>query len=192
MLVDEFQDTNTAQYELVQMLAGRSHNLFAVGDEDQSIFGFRGADYRNVVRFREDFPEAKVILLEQNYRSTQTILDTANAIIAHNMHRTPKELRTDRGHGLQVVVHEAYDEGDEASFVVAEYRTACGAGGRAPERLRRDVPHQCAIAPTGRLRSWPAASLTAWWAVRVSISGERSRMRWHIFGWCTIRPTTSA
>jgi DNA helicase-2/ATP-dependent DNA helicase PcrA len=118
LLVDEFQDTNTAQYEWVRNLSGLNHNLFAVGDEDQSIFAFRGADYRNVLRFREDFPEAKVILLEQNYRSTQTILDTANAIIAHNMHRTPKELRTDRGAGLQITVHEAYDESDEANFVV--------------------------------------------------------------------------
>jgi len=119
LLVDEFQDTNTAQYELVSMLAGRSHNLFAVGDEDQSIFAFRGADYRNVMRFREDYPEAKVILLEQNYRSTQTILDTANAIIARNLHRTPKQLRTERGRGLQVTLHEAYDESDEANFVVS-------------------------------------------------------------------------
>ena len=118
LLVDEFQDTNSAQYEMVCALAGRSHNLFAVGDEDQSIYGFRGADYRNVLRFREDFPEAKVILLEQNYRSTQSILDAANAVIARNFKRTPKRLRTDRGQGLQVIMHEAYDEADEAQFVV--------------------------------------------------------------------------
>ncbi|PKO23175.1 MAG: DNA helicase UvrD [Chloroflexi bacterium HGW-Chloroflexi-1] len=117
LLVDEFQDTNTAQYELVRLLAGKTHNLFAVGDEDQSIYGFRGADYRNVRRFREDFPEAKVILLEQNYRSTETILDTANAIITRNVHRTPKKLRTQRGRGAEVTVHEAYDETDEAAFV---------------------------------------------------------------------------
>ncbi len=118
LLVDEFQDTNTAQFELVRLLAGKTHNLFAVGDEDQSIYAFRGADYRNVMRFREDFPDSKVILLEHNYRSTQTILDAANAIIAKNRHRTPKKLRTDRGQGLQVTVHEAYDEADEAAFVV--------------------------------------------------------------------------
>ena len=116
-LVDEFQDTNTAQYELVRLLAALRRNLFVVGDEDQSIYGFRGADYRNVARFREDFPEAKVVLLEQNYRSTQTILDTANAVIARNVHRTPKALRTSRGRGLDVQVHEAYDEADEAAFV---------------------------------------------------------------------------
>jgi len=118
LLVDEFQDTNTAQYELVRLLALGHHNIFGVGDEDQSIYGWRGADYRNVMRFREDFPEAKVILLEQNYRSTQTILDTANAIIARNVHRTPKKLRTDRGRGLQIITHEAYDENDEAHYVV--------------------------------------------------------------------------
>ncbi len=119
LLVDEFQDTNTAQYEMVHLLVQGHRNLFGVGDEDQSIFAFRGADYRNVMRFREDFPEAKVILLEQNYRSTQTILDTANAVIAKNRFRTPKKLRTDRGSGLQVVVHEAYDESDEAAFVAS-------------------------------------------------------------------------
>jgi DNA helicase II / ATP-dependent DNA helicase PcrA len=128
LLVDEFQDTNTAQYEWICHLAGKSHNLFAVGDEDQSIFAFRGADYRNVLRFRDDFPEAKVILLEQNYRSTQTILDTANSIIAHNMHRTPKKLRTDRGAGLQVTLHEAYDEADEANFVVSTIQQLVGRG----------------------------------------------------------------
>jgi DNA helicase II / ATP-dependent DNA helicase PcrA len=123
LMVDEFQDTNTAQYELISLLARRHHNLFVVGDEDQSIFAFRGADYRNVQRFREDFPEAKVILLEQNYRSTQTILNTANAIISRNVHRTPKQLRTDRGKGLQVIVHEAYDETDEANFVADTIQT---------------------------------------------------------------------
>jgi DNA helicase-2/ATP-dependent DNA helicase PcrA len=127
-LVDEFQDTNTAQYELVRQLAGERHNLFVVGDEDQSIYAFRGADYRNVMRFREDFPEAKVVLLEQNYRSTQTILDAANTIIARNVHRTPKKLRTDRGHGLDVTLHEAYDESDEATYVVNTIRRLVGQG----------------------------------------------------------------
>jgi DNA helicase-2/ATP-dependent DNA helicase PcrA len=119
VLVDEFQDTNIAQYELVRLLAGKSRNVFAVGDEDQSVYSWRGADYRNVQRFREDFPGAKVILLEQNYRSTQTILDIANAVIVRNTHRTPKTLRTDRGRGLEIVVHEAYDEADEAAFIVS-------------------------------------------------------------------------
>jgi DNA helicase-2/ATP-dependent DNA helicase PcrA len=128
ILVDEFQDTNTAQYELVRLLAGLHHNVFCVGDEDQSIYGFRGADYRNVQRFREDFPEAKVILLEQNYRSTQTILDLANAVIARNVHRTPKKLRTSRGQGPQVTVHEAYDESDEAKYVASTIQRLASQG----------------------------------------------------------------
>ena len=110
LLVDEFQDTNTAQYDFVLSLAATAHNLFAVGDEDQSIFAFRGADYRNVLRFRQDFPEAKVVLLEQNYRSTQPILDLANLVIARNSHRTAKRLHAQRGEGHDVTCHQAYDE----------------------------------------------------------------------------------
>ena len=123
LLVDEFQDTNTAQYELLRLLANEpegQRNLFVVGDEDQSIYRFRGADYRNVRRFREDYPEATVVLLEQNYRSTQTILDIANAVIANNRNRTPKRLHTDNGKGLAVTVYEAYNEVEEAAYVVDE------------------------------------------------------------------------
>ena len=120
ILVDEFQDTNMAQYELLRMLAAGHRNIFVVGDEDQSIYRFRGADWRNVLRFREDFPDARVILLEKNYRSTQNILDAAQAVISRNPHRTPKKLYTDRGKGLPVIVFEAYDEVEEAEFVAAE------------------------------------------------------------------------
>jgi DNA helicase-2/ATP-dependent DNA helicase PcrA len=118
ILVDEFQDTNTAQYALVKRLAGENGNLFAVGDEDQSIYAFRGADFRNVHRFRRDYPDTRLILLEQNYRSPQTILDVAKAVISHNIHRTPKALRTEKGRGLPIVVHEAYNEQEEAQYVV--------------------------------------------------------------------------
>ncbi len=118
ILVDEWQDTNMAQYELVRLLSAARRNIFVVGDEDQSIYRFRGADYRNVARFRHDFPDARVILLEQNYRSTQTILDTANAVIAGNVHRTPKRLQTQKGAGPRVLIYEAYDEADEARYVV--------------------------------------------------------------------------
>mgnify|MGYP005839944149 CR=1 FL=1 len=118
ILVDEWQDTNTAQYELVRLLAGKRRNIFVVGDEDQSIYGWRGADFRNVMRFREDFPEARTILLERNYRSTQTILDVANAVIAPNVHRTAKRLHTSKGLGLPIVIHEAYNEVEEAQYVV--------------------------------------------------------------------------
>jgi DNA helicase-2/ATP-dependent DNA helicase PcrA len=123
LLVDEFQDTNLAQYKLLQFMAGEpenNRNLFAVGDDDQSIYRFRGADYRNVLRFRKDYPDARVILLEQNYRSTQTILDVANAVIANNRSRTPKTLHTENDKGLEVRVYEAYNENEEASYVCDE------------------------------------------------------------------------
>ena len=120
ILVDEFQDTNMAQYALVRLLAGPEGSVFVVGDEDQSIYGWRGADYRNVQRFREDFPQAKVILLEENYRSTATIVEAANAVIRRNVHRTPKVLRTRRHAGPKIVVVEAYNEVEEAQFVVDE------------------------------------------------------------------------
>ena len=118
LLVDEFQDTNTAQYVLLKLLAGENPDLFVVGDPDQSIYRWRGADYRNVRRFQQDYPKAETILLEQNYRSTQTILDVAMAVINKVPERRHKELFTERGTGENVVVHEAYDEYDEASFVV--------------------------------------------------------------------------
>jgi len=120
VLVDEWQDTNMAQYELVRLLAGTKANIFVVGDEDQSIYGFRGANYRNVARFREDFPQARIILLERNYRSTQTILDVANAVIARNVHRHPKKLFTEKQGGPQISVVEAYDEQEEGDWIVSE------------------------------------------------------------------------
>ncbi len=135
VLVDEFQDTNTAQYELASHFVGPPDgkgNLFVVGDEDQSIYRFRGADYRNVLRFRRDYPAASVVLLEQNYRSTQNILDVANAVIAKNINRTPKKLRTDQDTGLKVALHEAYNEVEEAEYVLDEASRLTGNGGIGP------------------------------------------------------------
>ncbi len=132
ILVDEFQDTNTAQYALVKRLAEKNGNLFAVGDEDQSIYAFRGADFRNVHRFRRDYPDARVILLEQNYRSPQTILDVAKAVISHNVHRTPKNLHTEKGRGLPIVVHEAYNEQEEAQYVVDQIALLVARGNCRP------------------------------------------------------------
>ncbi len=137
ILVDEFQDTNTAQYELVKLLGGAHRNIFVVGDEDQSIYGFRGADFRNVERFRQDFPDAVVILLEQNYRSTQNILDAANAVISRNVHRTPKKLFTDKGRGPKIILFEAYDEQEEGFFIADEIQRL------AREKLAS--PGECAI-----------------------------------------------
>jgi DNA helicase-2/ATP-dependent DNA helicase PcrA len=121
VLVDEYQDTNHAQYRLLQLLAGEGHrNLAVVGDDDQSVYGFRGADIRNILDFRDDFPDAKVVRLEQNYRSTQTILDAANAVIAHNRGRMGKSLWTELGRGDPIKVRELDDEHAEARFVVGE------------------------------------------------------------------------
>ncbi|MBI1276871.1 MAG: AAA family ATPase [Anaerolineaceae bacterium] len=119
LLVDEFQDTNAAQYVLVSLLAAPQNNVFVVGDEDQAIYAFRGADYRNVMQFRKDYPQAKVILLEQNYRSTQIILDAARGVIDQNTHRTPKALFTDRRGGSPITVFEAYSDQEEAEYVVS-------------------------------------------------------------------------
>ncbi len=132
VLVDEFQDTNTAQYELVRLMSGHHRNVFVVGDEDQSIYRFRGADFRNVERFRQDFPDARVILLEQNYRSTQTILDAANAVIGRNRHRTAKQLFTDRGTGAKITLYQAYDEHDEGNYIIDEISRLKAAGQAKP------------------------------------------------------------
>jgi len=118
ILVDEFQDTNMAQYTLLNHLASFHQNIFVVGDSDQSIYRWRGADYRNVMRFESDYPEAEVILLERNYRSTQTILDVAMAVIDRNPNRTRKSLFTDRGEGRRVIVQELYDDREQAEYVV--------------------------------------------------------------------------
>jgi len=117
-LVDEFQDTNTAQYVLLQKLADSDGNIFVVGDADQSIYKWRGADFRNINRFRQHFPEAYLILLEQNYRSTQIILDAAKAIIRHNHDRVDKELFTEREGGANISVRETYNDVEEAEQVV--------------------------------------------------------------------------
>ena len=118
LLVDEFQDTNTAQYELLRMLAGSKPDLFVVADPDQSIYRWRGADYRNVKRLQEDFADLTTLLLEQNYRSTQTILDAAMAVIDRQPDRQRKQLFTERGEGEPILVHEAYDQDEEGQFVV--------------------------------------------------------------------------
>ncbi len=118
VLVDEFQDTNMAQYLLLKHLASFHRNIFVVGDIDQSIYRWRGADYRNVQRFEKDYPDAQVILLEQNYRSTQNILDVAMAVIDRNPHRTHKQLFTQRGSGQKIFMHEAYNDTEEALYVV--------------------------------------------------------------------------
>ena len=120
VLVDEYQDTNRAQYVLLRLLAEEHQNLFVVGDDDQSIYGWRGADIRNILDFEKDFPGARTVRLEQNYRSTQTILDAANRVIAENRDRKGKTLRTENAVGERLTLIECADDRDEADWVAAE------------------------------------------------------------------------
>jgi DNA helicase-2/ATP-dependent DNA helicase PcrA len=120
VLVDEYQDTNAAQYRWLALLAGEHRNLAVVGDDAQSIYGFRGADISNILDFEDTFPDARVIKLEQNYRSTQTILSAANALIAHNREQKPKTLWTQQGDGEPIRIRELDDEHAEARYVVGE------------------------------------------------------------------------
>jgi DNA helicase-2/ATP-dependent DNA helicase PcrA len=120
IVVDEYQDTNHAQYRFVSLLAAKRRNLCVVGDEDQSVYAFRGASIRNILEFERDYPDARVFKLEQNYRSTQTILGAANAVIRNNLQRKEKRLFTDRGPGRSVTRYQAEDEHDEAHFVASE------------------------------------------------------------------------
>jgi DNA helicase-2/ATP-dependent DNA helicase PcrA len=135
LLVDEYQDTNRPQYELMRLLAGTRHNICAVGDEDQSIYSWRGADIRNILEFEKDFPEAKIIRLEQNYRSTQSILEAASAVVANNVKRKGKNLWTSRQGGAKVGYYEAPDGENEALFVadhIAKYLRGAANGGETP------------------------------------------------------------
>ncbi len=160
LMVDEFQDTNVAQYSIVKQLAAKYRNICVVGDEDQSIYSWRGANFRNVLNFEKDHPGARVILLEQNYRSTGTILEAARKVIANNTMRKEKNLFTENGTGDQIRVYEAYNEDEEASFVAAEIERAVSRGdynfrdfsvlyrtnaqSRALEKVlvRRRIPHR--------------------------------------------------
>lgn len=117
VMVDEYQDTNAAQYKLIKLLAEKHQNICVVGDDWQSIYSWRGADYRNILNFEKDYPNTVVIKLEQNYRSTKSILDAAQAVIARNANRSDKELWTDEGQGQAVQVYQAMSELDEASFM---------------------------------------------------------------------------
>ena len=122
ILVDEYQDTNEAQYVLIKMLSAKNQNICVVCDIDQSIYGFRGANYRNILNFEKDYPKAKVILLEENYRSTSNILNVANDIIKNNKKRKEKNLWTKNEEGIKIKYHRAYDEKDEAHYVMSQIK----------------------------------------------------------------------
>ncbi len=168
VLVDEYQDTNRAQNELVLLLAGIHREVSVVGDSDQSVYGWRGADIRNILQFEDAFPDATVVVLEQNYRSTQTILDAANAVIANNAMRKPKSLWTEQGSGSPVVRFHAEDEHEEGGWLAGEvlrlhregragpgdpagyewgdmavfYRTNAQSRAVEEELVRRDIPYK--------------------------------------------------
>ena len=148
VMIDEYQDTNRPQYELMRLLAGTHHNICAVGDEDQSIYSWRGADIRNILEFEKDFPEAKIIRLEQNYRSTQNILQAASAVVANNIKRKGKNLWTSRQGGAKIGYYEAPDGENEALFAadyISKYLREAVGPGRERAR-RRALPHQFAVA----------------------------------------------
>jgi DNA helicase-2/ATP-dependent DNA helicase PcrA len=160
ILVDEYQDTNRAQNELILQLGAEHHNVAVVGDNDQAIFGFRGADMRNILEFEDAFPDATIVILEQNYRSTQTILDAANSVIANNLRRKPKALWTDAGAGAPITRYQAESEHDEASYITHEigrlhdvdhlswadiavfYRTNAQSRVIEEELVRRSIPYK--------------------------------------------------
>ena len=133
VLVDEFQDTNAIQYAWLRLLAGETGIPFAVGDDDQSIYRWRGARTEHLSRFRQDFPDTRIVKLEQNYRSTSTILKAANALIAHNQGRIGKELWTESGEGTPIRLFSAYNEREEAEFIVERIRSRVAQGNRRSE-----------------------------------------------------------
>ena len=133
LLIDEFQDTNALQYAWIRLLAGRTGKVFAVGDDDQSIYGWRGAKVENMRAFLRDFPDAKTLRLEQNYRSTATILEAANAVIAQNPSRLGKKLWTSGDKGESIALYAAYNEQDEARFVIERIREYLDGGGHASD-----------------------------------------------------------
>ena len=143
LLVDEYQDTNRPQYELMKLLAGEHKNVCAVGDEDQSIYSWRGADIRNILEFEKDFPNAQIVRLEQNYRSTQVILEAAGAVVANNLRRKGKKLWTDRQGGSLIGYYEAPDGENEALFIADRIQNFLRAADSASCRGRGEA--HCAV-----------------------------------------------
>jgi DNA helicase-2/ATP-dependent DNA helicase PcrA len=131
ILVDEYQDTNHLQYRIIKLLSGKHRNVFVVGDDNQSIYGWRGADITNILKFENDFPDAKVVKLEQNYRSTKNILRAANAVILRNRYRRDKRLWTENQEGTPVIYYEARDERDEARYLASQIEYERNTNGRS-------------------------------------------------------------
>lgn len=185
IMVDEYQDTNTAQFELIHLLAGKYRNLCVVGDDDQSIYKFRGANISNILDFEKVFPEAEVIKLEQNYRSTQTILDAANAVIRNNVERKEKALWTEKGEGDQIHFRQFDTAYEEAEFIAGEI------GKKKKTGKRNSGTARFFTVPTHNPVFWKNVLLwkafpTMWWAGLISTRAGKSRTCWHI-----LRPLTT-
>ena len=182
VLVDEYQDTNRPQYELMKLLAGEHKNVCAVGDEDQSIYSWRGADIRNILEFEKDFPNARIVRLEQNYRSTQIILEAAGAVVANNIRRKGKKLWTERQGGSLIGYYEAPDGENEALFIADKIQAFLRESEIHPKRETAEpVIAPCSTAPTrsrASLKKLCAAttSATPWSADSASTSAPKSRI----------------
>ena len=186
ILVDEFQDTNSIQYAWLRLLAGSAQKLFVVGDDDQSIYGWRGARVENIQDFQSHYPDATVVRLEQNYRSTGNILRGANAVIANNPTRLGKRLWTEDGDGEPIRLYGAFNEGRRARFVIERIRTAVDQGSRRASAPSCTAPRRspaCLRRPCCR-----PASPTASMAGCDSSNAPRSRMRWPT---CASYPTAT-
>lgn len=148
IMVDEYQDTNTAQFELIKLLSAANRNLCVVGDDDQSIYKFRGANIRNILDFESVFPDAHVIKLEQNYRSSQNILDAANAVIRNNVGRKDKALWTDQGAGNRIHFRQFDMAYEEAEFIASDIKKSSGQE-RQRSGLRGALPDKCPVPYAG-------------------------------------------
>ena len=188
ILIDEYQDTNAVQNAMAVQLAGGHRNIVVVGDSDQSVYGFRGADISNILDFEQAFPDATAITLDQNFRSTQTILDAANAVITNNVSRKPKSLWTDQGMGEPIVRYRAEDEHDEAEWVAHEIVRLRGDQGLRWGDVAIFYRTNAQTAPSRRPWSAPR-SPTGWSAGPSSTTARRSRTSWPTCG-CSSTPTT--
>ena len=146
VLIDEYQDTNRSQYQIVKALAAGHRNLCVVGDDDQSIYGWRGAEVTHILRFKQDWPEAKIVRLEDNYRSTAAILSYANTLIAFNRQRHEKVLQAAKPGGTRPAILQCQDETQEAERVVADIRQSIDSQQRQPRDIAILVPHERAAA----------------------------------------------
>ena len=186
LLIDEYQDTNRPQYELMKLLAGADKNVCVVGDEDQSIYSWRGADIATFSSSRKTFPSVKTIRLEQNYRSTQIILEAAAAVVARNAQRKGKHLWTAREGGALIGYYEAPDGENEALFVADNIQKYLRKAGEIDElpRVRRALSHQLAVAAGGRGAAPLRHHATPWSAASPSTSAPRSRTCSATSSWC--------